>query len=113
MWEIERDFVDEHLQMHRFVLVNKALLDVKKQPARRTYDYLLGSGHDGQSCPHCKAAVVLGHTLHDDGAMRDRDGNVVTARARAEEHVKALNGQQNRVTSYLRRHRARSERVNK
>jgi hypothetical protein len=110
-WEIEHDFVDEQLHVHRFQLVNNAVKDAYGLPSRRTYDYLLGSGHDGQSCPHCGAAVRVGHVLQEDGTMKDRDGNVVTARARAEQHIKELNAHQNRVAAYVRHHRTKRKAI--
>jgi hypothetical protein len=97
--------------VHRFVLVNKAVLDVNKEPVRRTFDRLLGSGHSGQSCPHCHAPVTVGHVLQEDGTLKDEDGNVVTSRQRAEQHVKELNAQQTRVTAYIRKHRARRQAI--
>lgn len=112
MWEIESDFVDEGLQMHRFHLVNKAVLDANKQPARRTYDYMLGSGHNGQSCPHCHGPVHLGHVLQADGTMKDGEGNVVTAREMAKAHVAELNAHHDRVKAYVRQHKVRTGHVN-
>ena len=108
MWMIESDFVDVALQMHRFVLVNHAVKDAGGQPARRTYDYMLGSGHSGQSCAHSHGPVHLGHVLHQDGKMRDGEGNVVTARAMALKHVNELNGHHARLKEYVRHHRVKT-----
>lgn len=108
MWEIEHDFVDEALQVHRFVLVNRTVLDGLKQPVRRNFDYMIGSGHDGQSCPSCHAPVRMGHVLHEDGAMRDGDGNEVIPRRMALDHLKELNAQHARVKTYTRKHRTRT-----
>lgn len=107
-WEIESDFVDPELQVHRFVLVNPELPQAKK----RTYDYLLGSGHNGQSCPCCHAPVRLGHVLGEDGNMRDPKGNEIAPRQMALDHLKELNAQQERVRTYVRKQGTKTVRIN-
>lgn len=107
-WEIEEQYVDKELGLHRFVLVEKTL------GARQRYDVVLGTGHDGQSCPHCGAAVRLGWTLDDAGKLMDGEGKEIRPRDLAKARMAALNAFHARMDRHAARHGVMARRpVNK
>lgn len=97
-WEIEDQYVDKELGMHRFVLVEKTL------GARQQFDVVLGTGHDGQSCPHCSAPVRLGWKLGEDGKLVDKDGLEVVPRTVARQRIADLNAFHARMDKHAQRH---------
>jgi hypothetical protein len=68
-WEIEEQHIDKALGLHRYILVDKTVIQRDGQPARFHYDIALGSGIDGESCPHCHAPMRRSHVLHGSGRM--------------------------------------------
>jgi len=68
-WEIEEQHIDKALGLHRYILVDKTVIQRDGQPARFHYDIALGSGIDGESCPHCHAPMRRSHVLHTSGRM--------------------------------------------
>jgi len=68
-WEIEEQHLDKALGLHRYILVDKTVIQSDGQPARFRYDIALGSGFDGESCPHCHAPMRRTHVLHESGRM--------------------------------------------
>lgn len=68
-WEIEEQHIDKALGLHRYILVDKTVIQRDGQPARFHFDIALGSGVDGESCPHCHAPMRRSHVLHTSGRM--------------------------------------------
>jgi hypothetical protein len=98
-WEIQSEHVDKALNLHRMMLVEK------NSGAVFPLDIMLGSGHDGQSCPHCHAPLNFGHVLNDKGMLVDKDGKELEPRQVAKSYIEKLNGFHARMDLYTQRHK--------
>lgn len=103
-WEIEHEHLDKARGVHRIGLIHRGAVDGSGQPARFRLSIMLGSGHDGASCPHCHQPVEMGYTLGEDGRLRDKDGREHTPREIAQGYIDALNGFHGRMEKYGQTH---------
>lgn len=104
-WEIEYEEVDKAEGQHRFGLIEKGVKTRDGSLARFLYVIVLGTGTDGESCPHCTQKVNRGFELHADGALRHPEGEhkpfeLVQAK------IAELNDFHSRMDSYTKRHGA-------
>lgn len=105
-WERDRknERVDLVLGVHFLPLVNPALKNADGSPAVFDLQIRLGTGVDGQSCPHCHQPLQATHTLNDTGMLVDKDGTEMTPAKLANEYVEKLNGFHARMEKHAQRH---------
>lgn len=104
-WEKEFDEVDKALGVHRIGLVNRAVTTINGQPQRHLIQIVLGTGADGESCPHCGAQKQRKMALGHDGALTAEHGEVKPHEIVADT-IRSLEEFHGRMERYARRHGA-------
>jgi len=103
-WEKEFDEVDKDQNVHRIGLVNRALTTTDGQPARHQILIMIGTGADGESCPHCRQKVRRGLTLTAAGELMTEDGKEIKPVDVVRETIQKLEEHHARMDRYARRH---------
>ena len=104
-WEIEREELDKAEGVHRFVLIERGVLDRSGNPARHHFYIMLGTGTDGKSCPHCGQEVKTGLTLQKDGVLVHAEGEH-NPRELVKAKIAELPEFHARMDAYAARHKA-------
>lgn len=105
-WEIEDEHVDKAEGVHRYTLIERSVITRDGAPARSLYYIVLGTGVDGNSCPHCHGEVKTGLTLGDDGALMHAELGEHKPHEMVKAHIAKLNAFHARMDAYTKRHGA-------
>ena len=76
------------------------------KPARWHFAIQLGTGADGESCPHCHQPVKRDWKLDPEGVLRDGEGKEVVPREEARKVLAELNGFHARMDKHMARQKA-------
>lgn len=106
MWEIEEEHVDKAEGVHRFMLIEHGVMTRDGHPARALFYIMLGTGADGQSCPHCHGEVKTGLKLGEDGALMHAELGEHNPHEMVKAHIAKLNAFHARMDAYTKRHNA-------
>jgi hypothetical protein len=105
-WEIESEHVNKAQGLHRFVFIEKGVIDDDGQPARFHFHIKLGMGSDGESCGHCGQPVQRDITLANDGGLVHAVRGAVSPHDLAREKIAELNAFHARMDAYVAKHKA-------
>lgn len=108
-WERDRknERVDMAQGVHFLPLINLAVKDAEGNPLRFDLRLSLGTGMDGQSCPHCHQPIAMTHTLNDRGALVDAQGVELSPEDVTEQYIRRLNGFHARMEKHAALHGAK------
>ncbi|HUD74173.1 MAG TPA: hypothetical protein VMQ76_03800 [Terracidiphilus sp.] len=113
-WEIEghpNGTVDKAHGMHHFFFIDRNSSSLEGAPARYQLSIQLGTGADGESCPHCGQAITRAWKLDAEGVLRDADGKEVIPREEANKILTQLSGHHERMDKHAQRHGAQVVKV--
>lgn len=105
-WEIEEEHVDKAEGIHRYMLIERSVTTRDGHPARALFYIVLGTGADGNSCPHCHSEVKTGLVLSDDGALMHAELGEHKPHEMVKQHIAKLNAFHARMDAYAARHKA-------
>jgi hypothetical protein len=105
-WEIESEVVDKAEGLHRFILIERSVINRDGQQHRYEFTIRLGMGSDGESCAHCGQPVQRDVTLAEDGSLVHATRGPVSPHDLAREKIAELNAFHSRMDAYTRKHKA-------
>jgi hypothetical protein len=105
-WEIETEHVNKAQGLHRFVFIERSVIDDDGQPARFHFHIRLGMGSDGERCGHCDQPVSRDISLAEDGSLVHATRGAVSPHDLAREKLAELNAFHARMDAYTKLHKA-------
>jgi hypothetical protein len=105
-WEIQSESVDLAEGTHRFLLINRSVIDRSGNAATHEFTIILGSGADGSSCPHCQQPVSRGLSLGEDGSLAHPELGELKPFDMVKAHLAKLDAFHARMAAYAKRHGA-------
>lgn len=105
-WEIEKEYVDKSLGIHRFDLIERGVITQDGAPARYEFTIRLGMGTDGESCGHCNQPVKRDISVGDEGMLIHVVHGQISPHDLAKEKIAELNAFHSRMDAYVTRHKA-------